>query len=132
MLLLGSRTLLKRMIAVAAIALPIVVAFDAGSVALMHLAASDNAAEAGRAGVSAIAFERQATPQTAQVAFDAAKSVTDSHNEALDEKSFRVHADGSVTLTTTKETKTVLFGRLPGLKELTETQTTLTVNRSNW
>lgn len=129
MLLLGSS---RKLLILPAIALPIVVAFDAGSVALMHLAAEDNAAEAGRAGVSAIAFERATNPQTAQVAFDAAKSVADSHHETIDPTSFRVHSNGSVTLTTGKSTKTVLFGRLPGLKNLTDAQTTLTVHRSNW
>lgn len=132
MLLLGSRTLTRTLFLVPAIALPIVVAFDAGSVALMQLAVADNTAEAGRAGVTAIAFERQASPQTAQMAFDAAKSVTDSHGEDIDPASFRVHSDGSVTLTVSKSTRTVLFGRLPGLRDLTKTQHTETVRRSNW
>lgn len=128
MLLLGSRTLTV----VPMIVLPILVAFDAGSVALMQLAAPDNAAEAGRAGVTAIFNDNQATPDNAQVAFDAAKEVADTHGETIDPTSFRIHSDGSVSLTTGKSTDTVLFKHLPGLRGLTHTQTTVTVNRSNW
>lgn len=128
MLLLGSRALTVAPL----IVVPILVAFDAGSVALLHLAASDNAAEAGRAGVSAIAFENQATPHTAQSAFDAATSVAESHGERVDPKTFRVHSNGSVTLTVAKSTSTVVFEHLPILRGLTSTQNTMTVSRSNW
>lgn len=128
MLLPGSRTLTIAPMVV----LPIVVAFDAGSVALMQLAASDNAAGAGRAGVTAIYNDNQATPDNAQAAYDAAKSVTDGHGETIDPTSFRIHSNGSVTLTVGKSTDTALFKHLPGLRGLTSTQNTMTVSRSNW
>lgn len=128
MLLLGSRTLTV----LPMIVLPIVIAFDGGSVAIMKLAAPDNAAEAGRAGVTAIYNDNQATADNAQVAFDAAKSVSDNYGETIDPTSFRIQSDGSVTLTVSKSTDTVLFKHLPGLRGLTHTTTTETVKRSNW
>ncbi|MGQ0846209.1 MAG: hypothetical protein ACT4QF_18970 [Sporichthyaceae bacterium] len=128
MLLLRSRVLTY----VPMVVLPIVAAFDAGTIAVMRMAAPDNAAEAGRAGVSAIFDSRDPTPANAQVAFDAAKSVSDMHGETIDPTSFRIHSDGSVTLTVAKSTDTVLLKYVPGLRSLTDTQTTQTVSRSNW
>lgn len=132
MLLLGPGSLTRILTVTPLIALPILVAFDSGSIALMQIAAEDNAGEAGRAAVSAIAFERDATPDNAQLAYDAAKSVADTHHETIDPKTFRIHSDGSVTLTTGKSTQTVLFKHIPGLRGLTRTAHTLTTTRSNW
>jgi hypothetical protein len=132
-LLLNPRRLLRAVLLTGAAVLPIVVAFDAGSVAVMEMAAKDNADEAGRAAVSSIALiNGGATPAAAQTAYDAAQEVADSYGEKVDPTSFRVHSNGSVTLTVSKSTDTVLFKHLPYLKGLTSTQTTMTVDRSNW
>ena len=132
MLLLGSGSLPRIVTVAPLIVLPIVVAFDAGSVALMQIAAEDNTGEAGRAAVSAIAFDRETTPEVAQLAYDAAKSVADAHGETVDPTTFRIHSDGSVTLTVGKSTDTVLFRHLPGLRNLTDTRTTITARRPTW
>src|SRR5436853_4549751 len=71
-------------ITLALIALPIVLAVDAGAVTLTKLAVPDDADEAGRAGVQAIMFNGVATPEEAQLAFTAAKSVSDTHHEHID------------------------------------------------
>jgi hypothetical protein len=114
------------------IVLPIVIAADAGSVTLTKLSVSDDAEEAGRAGVQAIMFNGVATPEQAQHAFDAAKAVSDTHHEHIDPTSFTITKDGTVTLTVTKHAGTILFKHLPMLKRLTTTTVTTTVARASW
>jgi hypothetical protein len=116
----------------AMIALPILIAVDAGSVTLTKFSVSDDADEAGRAGVQAIMFNEAATPEEAQRAFDAAKSVSDTHHEHIDPASFTITKDGTVTLTVSKHSGTVLFKRIPGLNGLTTTKVTTTVSRASW
>lgn len=114
------------------IALPVLVCADLGSIALVKLAAEDNAAEAGRAGMSAIQFERTATPQNAELAFQAASSVADLHGQQIDEDTFTIFDDGSVRLTARRTAPTVFFKHLPGLRDLAESEVTTTVTRPNW
>jgi hypothetical protein len=114
------------------IVLPVVIAADAGAVTLTKLSVSDDADEAGRAGVQAIMFNGAATPEEAQLAFTAAKAVSDTHHEHIDPASFTITKDGAVTLTVTKHTGSVLFKHLPGLKDLTTTTVTTTVARASW
>jgi hypothetical protein len=114
------------------IALPILLAADAGAVTLMRLSVPDDADEAGRAGVQAIMFNGVATPEEAQLAFTAAKSVSDTHREHIDPTTFLITKDGAVTLTVTKHTGSILFKHLPGLKGLTTTTVTTTVARASW
>jgi hypothetical protein len=119
-------------VTLALIALPIVLAVDAGAVTLTKLAVPDDAAEAGRAGVQAIMFNGVASPEEAQAAFTAAKSVADTHHEHIDPASFTITKDGQVTLTISKHTGTILFKRLPMFKGLTHTTATTTVARASW
>ena len=114
------------------IALPVLLAVDLASVALVHLSVPDDAGEAARAGVSAVQFERSATPQQAQLAFNAATQVADLHRMTLDRESFTVYADGAVKLTASKKAPTLLFKHLPRLKDLTTASETVTISRSNW
>lgn len=114
------------------IALPIVLAVDLASVALVHLSVPDNAGEAARAGMSAVQFERSATPQQAQIAFNAASQVADLHGLTLDRDSFTIYADGAVMLTVSKQAPTLLFKHLPGLKDLTISAETVTAGRPTW
>jgi hypothetical protein len=117
---------------VALIALPIVLAVDAGAVTLTKLAVPDDAGEAGRAGVQAILFNRTATPEEAQLAYTAAKSVADTHHEQIDPATFTITKDGAVSLTVSKHTGTILFKHLPILKDLTTTTASTTVDRASW
>jgi hypothetical protein len=119
-------------VTLALIALPIIMAADAGAVALTKLSVADDASEAGRAGVQAILFNGVATPEEAQLAFTAAKSVSDTHHEHIDPTTFLITKDGTVTLTVTKHTGSVLLKHLPGLKGLTTTTVTTTVARASW
>ena len=128
--MLGSRA--HTLVVFPLIALPILIAADAGSVTLMKLSVPDDAGEAGRAGVQAIYYSGVATPEEAQTAFTAAKSVADTHHEHIDPATFTITKDGAVTLTVTKHAGTVLFKHLPGLKGLTESKVTTTVARASW
>jgi hypothetical protein len=114
------------------IALPILIAVDAGSVTLTKFSVSDDADEAGRAGVQAIMFNAVATPEEAQRAYDASKSVADTHHEHIDPASFTITKDGTVTLTVSRSSGTILFKHLPGLEGLTHTTVTTTVSRGSW
>jgi hypothetical protein len=114
------------------IAVPLLVAVDLASVALVHISVPDDAGEAARAGVAAIQFERSATPQQAQLAFNAASEVADLHRLTLDRESFTVYADGAVALTASRKAPTLLFKHLPGLKDLTTSTESVTVGRPNW
>lgn len=114
------------------IALPLVVAVDLASVALVHLSVPDHAGEAARAGMAAVQFERSATPQQAQLAFNAASQVADLHRLNLHREGFTVYADGAVTLTASKKAPTLLFKHLPGLKDLTTSTESVTAARPNW
>jgi hypothetical protein len=114
------------------IALPILLAVDAGSITLTKFSVSDDAQEAGRAGVQAILFNAAATPEEAQRAFDAAKSVSDTHREHIEPTSFTITKEGAVTLTVSKHSGTVLFKHIPGLRGLTTTTVTTTVARASW
>lgn len=114
------------------VALLIVGAADLASVALVKLSAPDDAGEAARAGVTAIQYDRSATPQTAQEAYDAAKEVAQLHRLDIDEKSFVVHADGSVEFTARRSSPTLLFQHLPGLRDLTETAVSVSATRADW
>jgi hypothetical protein len=113
-------------------ALTVALAADLGSVALVKLSASDDAGEAARAGVGAIQYERSATPQTAQAAYDAAEQVASLHRLDIDQATFVVHADGKVELTAHRTAPTVLFKHLPGLRNLTETTVSVTADRAEW
>ncbi|GAA0635601.1 hypothetical protein GCM10009547_44690 [Sporichthya brevicatena] len=114
------------------IAAPVVLAIDLASVALVHLSLTDDAGEAGRAGMARVQFERTATPQSAEVAYDAATEVAKVHDIEIDPASFTVYADGAVTLKATKRAPTLLFKHVPGLKDLTEATETVTVSRPRW
>lgn len=114
------------------VALPVVIAIDLASVALVQLSVPDDAGEAARAGMAAVQFERSATPQQAQIAFNAASQVADLHRMNLDRESFTVYADGAVTLTASKKAPSLLFKHLPRLKDLTTSTETVTVSRPNW
>lgn len=119
-------------VTLALIALPILLAADAGAVTLMKLSVPDDADEAGRAGVQAILFSNVATPDEAQMAFNASKAVADTHHEHIDPSSFTITQDGTVTLTVSKHTGTILFKHLPILSGLTKTTVTTTVARASW
>lgn len=114
------------------VALPVMIAIDLASVALVQLSVPDDAGEAARAGMAAVQFERSATPQQAQIAFNAASQVADLHRMNLDRESFTVYADGAVTLTASKKAPSLLFKHLPRLKDLTTSTETVTVSRPNW
>lgn len=122
----------KLIVAIPLIGLPVLLAVDLASIAVVKLSVPDDAAEAARAGVSAIQYERSPTPQTATTAFDAATDVAELHRIDLDEKSFTVFADGAVRLTASRNAPTLLFKRLPWLRDHTQTTVTTTVDKPNW
>jgi len=127
--LLGSRPLTM----LPAIILPIVLAWDGGSVTLMRMSVPDDAQQAGAAAVLAIQYMTgNPTTDEAQQAFNAAKQVTDEHGEKLDPTSFTIFQDGSVRLTVSRSINTVLFKYLPGLSDLDKTTTTITAQRSHY
>lgn len=114
------------------VALLIVGGADLASVALVKLSAPDDAGEAARAGVAAVEFDRSATPQTAQEAYDSANEVAELHRLDIDEKSFVVRENGSVEFTARRTAPTLLFKHLPGLQDLTETTVSVSATRANW
>ena len=124
----GSRTLAL----IPLVVLPIVTAADVGSIALVHLSVPDDAAEAGRAGVAAIQYSREATQEGAEAAYEAAAGVADLHRQEIDKRSFTISKDGSVTLTVSKTAPTVMFKHIPGLRDLAYASTTTTVNRATY
>lgn len=113
-------------------ALTIALAADLGSVALVRLSATDDAGEAARAGVGAIQYERSATPQIAEAAYEAAEQVASLHRLAIDQASFVVHANGTVELTAHRTAPTVLFKHIPGLRNVTETTVSVSADRAEW
>lgn len=114
------------------IALLVMGGADLASVALVKLSAPDDAGEAARAGVAAVEFDRSATPQTAQEAYDAANEVAELHRLDIDEKSFVIREDGSVEFTAHRSSPTLLFKHLPGLRDLTETTISASATRADW
>jgi hypothetical protein len=114
------------------VALPIVTAADIGSIALIRLSVPDDASEAGRAGVAAIQFQEKATQTNAQIAYDAATTVSDLHGQEIERESFTIYKDGSVQLTVRETAPTVLFKFLPGLRGLTDYEVTKKVNRVSY
>ena len=114
------------------VALPIVTAADVGSIALVHLAVPDDAAEAGRAAMSAIQYQSQPTSNAAQIAFDAAASVADLHQQEIDRRSFTIYKNGSVHLSVSRDAPTVMFKRIPFLRDLTHASATTTIERPTW
>jgi hypothetical protein len=112
------------------IALPVVVVADLGSVAVVQLSVPDDAQEAGRAATQAISFRvtpTAATPQNVRLAFEAASNVAALHRQTVDPSTFTVFKDGSIQLTVSKTAPTMLFKRVPGLRNLTVSKTTTTV-----
>ena len=112
--------------------LPVLLAADLASLALVRMSVPDDAGEAARAGVIATQFDRSATTQTAGVAFQAANEVAALHRMDLDRESFLVSADGSVRLTARRDAPTLLFKRLPWLRDHTEATATVTAVRPTW
>lgn len=122
----------KLLVALPLIGLPIVLAGDLASVALVKLAVQDDAGEAARAAMAAIQFDRAATPQHAEIAFNAASDVADLHRLTLDRESFTIYADGAVMLTATRKAPSLLFKHVPGLRDLTVSTETVTADRPTW
>lgn len=115
------------------IALPILIAADLGSVALIQLSVPDDASEAARAGVSAIAFNSgTVTPATAEVAFDAANDVARLHRLDLDRETFTVYADGSVELSAHRTAPTLLFKHLPWVGDHLDVTSQTKASRPSW
>lgn len=114
------------------IALPVLLAGDLGSVALVRLAAEDDAGEAARAGMSAIQFGPTVTPQTAEMAYRSASEVAELHRLTIDQQSFTIYADGAVKLTATRTAPTLVFKHLPGLRHFAVSSTTVMVSRPTW
>jgi len=114
------------------IILPIVLAWDAGAVTLMHMSVPDDAQQAGQAAVQTMQYMTTPTPDEAQAAFTAAKQVTDLHGETIDPTSFTIYKNGSVTLKVSRSTDTVLFKYLPFLSGLAKTSSTVTVDRASY
>lgn len=123
----------SRALSIAALAtLPIILAADAGSIALVKLSIPDVAAEAARAGVQAIAYEREASPEVAQVAYGAATSVADLHRQEVDRQTFTVYRDGGVQLTVRRTAPTMLLEHIPGLRGLAEATASHRAERANY
>lgn len=116
----------------ALIALPVVVAADLGSVALVKVSIEDDAGEAARAGMTVIQFTQKATPEGAEAAYQAASTVADLHRLSIDKDSFTIYADGAVKLTATRDAPTLLFKHFPGLRDVTDSTVTVTVGRPTW
>lgn len=112
------------------IATPIVAVADVGSIVVVQMTVPDDAAEAGHAGVQAIGrnlYVSAATPENARLAYEAAASVAELHRQEVDPQSFTVYKDGSIQLTVRRTAPTVLFKRVPGLRNLTSFDSTMTV-----
>lgn len=114
------------------IALPVLLAADLGSVALVKVSVDDGAGEAARAGMSAIQFSGKPTPVEAELAYRAAAEVAELHDLVIDQQSFTIYADGAVKLTATRNSPTLLFKHLPGLRDITDSTVTVTVTRQGW
>lgn len=129
MQLLGSRPLTM----LPMIILPIVLCWDAGATVLTHMSVPDDAQQAGQAAVLAIQYMTgDPTSEDAQSAFAAAKQVADEHGETIDPTSFTIYKDGSVKLTVSRSTSTVLFEHLPFLSGFDKATTTVIVSRSTY
>jgi hypothetical protein len=114
------------------IILPIVLAWDAGAVTLTHMSVPDDAQQAGQAAAQAIQYMTSPTPDEAQAAFTAAQGVTNPNGETINPTTFTIYQDGSVTLTVSRSTDTLLFKYLPFLSGLDKTSTTVTVDRATY
>jgi hypothetical protein len=123
----------KLLVGIPAVAIPILFAADLGSLALVTMSVPDDAADAARAGVSAIAFTNgPVTPTTAETAFHAAEDVAALSRMDLDRQTFTVFADGSVELTAHRKAPTLLFKHLPWVQDHLDVTTTITEKRPNW
>ena len=108
-----------------------VAVIDGGSVALARMQVSDDAQGAAREAAQAVAGQ-PINPTTAQVAYDAGLMALPNDRERIvkngpgDAQDFRVGADGSVTLTVTREAPTLVFKHLPPLRDWTHASSTYT------
>jgi hypothetical protein len=91
-----------------------VVTFDAVSVGVARMNASDNAAEA--AGFGADAWSQT---HDVKAAFQAASDYADEHGSTIDPKSFVIDRDGTVHVTLVHEATTLLLFRSKSTKKWT-------------
>jgi len=123
----------RLLLGVPAVVVPILLAADLGSVALVRMSVPDDADDAARAGVSAIGFNSgPVTPTTAETAFKAAEDVAHLNRMDLDRQTFTVFADGSVELSAHRKAPTLLFKHLPWVKNHLDVTSTTKVNRASW
>lgn len=104
----------------------VLLAVDAGSLALARTAAPDRLRDAGHAAVEAI-DGMPVSQRTAQVAFDAARLAAADDALVISADDFRVLPDGRIRLTGTRTSPTLVLHRLPRLRDLIEVSVTETV-----
>jgi hypothetical protein len=123
----------KFLVGISAVVVPILFAVDLGSSALVRMSVPDDANDAARAGVAAIAFNQgPLTPSTAELAFTAAEDVAKLNRLDLDRQTFTVLADGSVQLSAHRTVPTVLFKHLPWFKDHLDVTSTTKASRASW
>lgn len=109
----------------------LVFALDGGSCAIARMQVDGDAKTAGRFAVQQI----QGMPvnqETAKIAYQSAvealpnKKMTVAQQLPGEDRDFRVHADGAITMTVQREAPTLVFKYLPKLKDLTSAEVTYT------
>jgi hypothetical protein len=123
----------KLLVGIPAVVVPILLAVDLGSSALVRMSVPDDANDAARAGVTAITYNNgPVTPATAELAYTAAADVAKLNRLDLDRQTFTVFADGSVQLSAHRKVPTVLFKHLPWVKDHLDVTSTTKASRAAW
>lgn len=100
---------------------------DGGSVLLTEMSVPDDTTAAGRAAAQAVE-ELPATRQNVVVAFEAAQAAAAGDSLKVRTKDFMLFPDGEVSLTASRTAPTLVFHRLPWLRDLTVVTSTATVS----
>ncbi len=121
--------LVRRAVLAAVLALLALAVVDGGSVLLTRLTVPDDVRDAGQQAAAVVADRREPvlSRQTATAALAAARSQGDEHHLEIAAESFVVYPDDRVDLTGTRTAPTFLLKRLPGLGQLLEVSSTLSV-----
>jgi len=109
-----------------AVAVQVIALVDGGSVVLAELSVPQGTEASGQAAVAAVEG-LPATKQNAVTAYTAARAAGDELSLRIHTEDFTLYPDGRVTLTGSRTAPTLVFHRLPWLRDLTVVTTTATV-----
>lgn len=113
--------------ALLAAALFLVALIDGGSVLLTEMSVPDDTTAAGQAAAQAVE-ELPATQQNAVIAFEAARAAGAGDSVRVHTKDFTLFPDGEVMLTASRTAPTLVFHRLPWVRDLAVVASTATVS----